>query len=115
MMMIICLFMPPVISVFLLEKAIFKQAYDWAKRIYSYIFSFLFTNTLSLMFFSLSYDYTSVRLNEKDWRWKSITFNKTETCVKYLILAIVLSLLAPFIYKLIVKYIEAAKESNSRK
>lgn len=32
MMMIICLFMPPVISVFLLEKAIFKQAYDWAKR-----------------------------------------------------------------------------------
>lgn len=105
MMMIICLFMPPVISVFLLEKVILKYAAnDWSKRVYSYIFSFLSANTISMLFFSLSYsDYY------KRWRWKTIDFDETEICVKYLMLSIVMSFLVPFIYKLIVKFIEDLK------
>lgn len=109
MMMFICFFMPPVISVFLLEKVVFKQVYDWAKRIYSYIFSFLFANTISLLFFSLQHSYSG-------FYWKSIrfdrTFNKTEACVKYLLLSMVLSFLAPFICKIIVKHIKAVKQND---
>ena len=109
MMMLICLFMPPVISVFLLEKVILKYAAnDWSKMVYSYIFSFLSANTISMLFFSLSYsDYY------KRWRWETIDFDKTENCVKYLMLSIVISFLVPFIYKLIVKYIEEVKKNHS--
>lgn len=108
MMMIICLFMPPVISVFLLEKVILKYAVnDWYKRVYSYIFSFLSSNTVSLLFFSLSYHKYSNR-----WLWKTINFDKTEICVKYLMLSIVMSFLVPFIYKLIVKFIEDLKNNK---